>query len=110
MLAISRTTSTKSRPDLWISDGFVVTPSRRPLSASSRISAISAVSAKNFMRAVSRLWRFALGIVLETGSVTRFGATGNEHERACAGEQGRWHSGDHPRPAGTAQRHHRRDV
>ena len=35
---ISRTTSRKSRPALWISDGLVVTPSSRPVSARSRIS------------------------------------------------------------------------
>jgi hypothetical protein len=48
---ISSTTSRKLRPDFAISDGFVVTPSSRPVSASSRISAISAVSTKNFMKA-----------------------------------------------------------
>jgi hypothetical protein len=49
---ISRTTSRKSRPALWISDGLVVTPSRRPVSARSRISAVSAVSTKNFIWAM----------------------------------------------------------
>ena len=55
--ARSFSTSMKSRPDLWTSDGLVVTPSSSPVAASSRISAISAVSAKNFMR------RLALGCV-----------------------------------------------
>ncbi len=49
--AISRSTSRKSRPDLWTRLGLVVTPSSSPVAASSRISAISAVSAKNFMSA-----------------------------------------------------------
>ena len=38
------------RPDLAISDGLVVTPSSRPEAASDLISAVSAVSTKNFMR------------------------------------------------------------
>ena len=41
--------SMKSRPDFCTRLGLVVTPSSNPVSASSRISAISAVSAKNFM-------------------------------------------------------------
>src|SRR5512139_1639236 len=49
MAAISFTTSMKSRPDFLISDGLVVTPSSNPVSCSSLMSAISAVSAKNFM-------------------------------------------------------------
>src|SRR5262245_559934 len=39
----------KSRPDFLISEGLVVTPSRSPVSLSSLMSAISAVSTKNFM-------------------------------------------------------------
>ena len=49
MPQISRTTSRKSRPALWIKEGLVVTPSSRPVSARSLMSAVSAVSAKNFM-------------------------------------------------------------
>ena len=55
--AISCTTSRKSRPALWISDGLVVTPSSRPVSARSRISAVSAVSTKNFMASGPRALR-----------------------------------------------------
>jgi hypothetical protein len=39
---------------LAISDGLVVTPSTSPVAARSRISAMSAVSTKNFMRVT--LW------------------------------------------------------
>ena len=46
---ISAITSVILRPDLAMSEGFVVTPSSRPVAASSRISEISAVSTKNFM-------------------------------------------------------------
>src|SRR6186713_3253547 len=46
----------KSRPDFCTSDGLVVTPSSRPVSARSRISAISAVSAKNFMAMSGPRW------------------------------------------------------
>src|SRR4051812_25929281 len=46
---ISLTTSRKSRPALWTSEGLVVTPSSKPVSARSRISAVSAVSTKNFI-------------------------------------------------------------
>src|SRR5665213_680618 len=49
MPQISRIASLKSRPDFAISDGLVVTPSTRPVAARSRISAMSAVSTKNFM-------------------------------------------------------------
>src|SRR5262249_50324696 len=42
-------TSRNLRPVLATSDGFVVTPSSRPVAASSRISPVSAVSTKNFM-------------------------------------------------------------
>jgi len=49
MPQISFVTSMKLRPDLAISEGLVVTPSSRPVSASSRMSAISAVSTKNFI-------------------------------------------------------------
>src|ERR1035437_59047 len=49
---ISATTSRILRPDLAISEGLVVTPSSRPLAASDLISAVSAVSTKNFMRLV----------------------------------------------------------
>ena len=49
MPAISRTTSLKSRPDFLISEGLVVTPSRIPHAAISRISSTSAVSRKNSM-------------------------------------------------------------
>src|SRR3546814_4904043 len=44
MPAISFTTSRKLRPDLWIRLGLVVTPSSRPVCASSAISFTSAVS------------------------------------------------------------------
>jgi hypothetical protein len=37
------------RPDFAINDGFVVTPSNKPVAAKSWISATSAVSTKNFM-------------------------------------------------------------
>ena len=47
--AISPTTSLKSRPLFFISDGLVVTPSRIPQAAISRISSTSAVSRKNSM-------------------------------------------------------------
>ena len=46
---ISAITVLKSRPALATSDGLVVTPSRRPVAASSLISARSAVSTKNFI-------------------------------------------------------------
>src|SRR6185437_3750019 len=46
---ISRIASLKSRPALAISEGLVVTPSTMPVDARSRISAMSAVSTKNFM-------------------------------------------------------------
>src|SRR5271168_2041943 len=42
-------TSVNLRPDLAMREGLVVTPSSRPVAASSRISEISAVSTKNFM-------------------------------------------------------------
>jgi hypothetical protein len=42
-------TSAMGRAALRMSEGLVVTPSRSPVSASSRISATSAVSTKNFM-------------------------------------------------------------
>ena len=45
--AISATTFLKSLPLFFISDGFVVTPSRIPHAAISRISSTSAVSRKN---------------------------------------------------------------
>ena len=41
--------SRKLRPDLAISDGLVVTPSTRPVSASSLRTAMSAVSTKSCM-------------------------------------------------------------
>ncbi len=50
MAQISAITSRILRPDLAISDGLVVTPSNSPLAASALISAVSAVSTKNFMR------------------------------------------------------------
>ena len=46
---ISVKTSNKGRPVFAIRDGFVVTPSRSPVTASSRISPMSAVSIKNFI-------------------------------------------------------------
>ena len=49
MAQISLITSLKGRPDLAMRDGLVVTPSTKPISANSRISATSPVSAKNFM-------------------------------------------------------------
>ncbi len=49
MPQISAVTSRKSRPDFMMREGFVVTPSTIPVSASDRISSISAVSMKNFM-------------------------------------------------------------
>ncbi|MCY1296028.1 hypothetical protein D9M70_453960 [compost metagenome] len=49
---ISLVTSVMSRPDFRISEGSVVTPSRRPRSFSSRISLTSAVSTKNFMESL----------------------------------------------------------
>ena len=52
---ISRTVSLKSLPVLATSEGLVVTPSSRPVSASSRISLTSAVSTKNFMARLSFL-------------------------------------------------------
>jgi hypothetical protein len=48
-LQISLTTSLKSRPDLAMREGLVVTPSMSPIETSSRMSSMSAVSAKNFM-------------------------------------------------------------
>ena len=53
MEQISAITSAILRPDLAIRLGLVVTPSTRPVSASERISATSAVSTKNFMGRVS---------------------------------------------------------
>jgi hypothetical protein len=49
MAQISLMTSSIGRPALWISEGFVVTPSSRPEAARSLISATSAVSTKNFI-------------------------------------------------------------
>ena len=46
---ISASTSWNFFPVLAISEGLVVTPSSRPLAASDLISAVSAVSTKNFM-------------------------------------------------------------
>ena len=53
-LQISRMISMKSRPDFFTRLGLVVTPSTRPSAFNSRISSISAVSTKNFMRVASR--------------------------------------------------------
>ena len=50
MSQMFRITSMKSPPDLAMSEGLVVTPSSRPVAARSSISAVSAVSTKNFMR------------------------------------------------------------
>ena len=47
--AISATTCLKSLPLFFISEGFVVTPSRMPHEAISLISSTSAVSKKNSM-------------------------------------------------------------
>ena len=49
MAQISLITSRIGRPDLAISEGLVVTPSSRPVAARSLISAMSAVSTKNFI-------------------------------------------------------------
>src|SRR5512134_2400103 len=56
MAVISVITSRKSRPLLAISEGLVVTPSTSPSSQAARISAISAVSIKNFMMAAFQCW------------------------------------------------------
>src|ERR1700751_4813637 len=49
VLQISRTPSLNGRPSFATRDGFVVTPSRTPISWPSRISLMFAVSRKNFM-------------------------------------------------------------
>jgi len=49
MAQMSRTTSRKLRPVFATKLGLVVTPSTSPVAARSRISAMSAVSTKNFM-------------------------------------------------------------
>ena len=49
MSQMLRITSKKSPPDLAISEGLVVTPSSSPVAERSSISAMSAVSTKNFM-------------------------------------------------------------
>src|SRR5229473_313794 len=62
---ISRTTSRKLRPVLATSEGLVVTPSTSPVAVRSAISARSAVSMKNFIRAALALVSPAAGC-LET--------------------------------------------
>src|SRR3990170_2088480 len=59
ILQISAMTSLKGLPDFAIRDGLVVTPSRSPASARSRISATSAVSTKNFIVSSFHLYQFA---------------------------------------------------
>ena len=61
ILQISAIVSLKSPPALATSDGLVVTPSSRPMPASSRMSLRSAVSAKNFIGFHFLRMGFAIG-------------------------------------------------
>src|SRR5262245_16035927 len=51
--AISRMVSSRGRPTFAKSEGLVVTPSTQPISCAARISFMSALSIKNFMRLLS---------------------------------------------------------
>src|SRR5205085_7439578 len=98
---ISSTTSRKLRPALWISDGLVVTPSTSPVAARSRISAVSAVSTKNFISG----WPWAGGIrhLLPSRRRTRESGEDDGHEvrlgdrRFALGGNGR-RCDHHPHP------------
>ena len=70
--AISRTTSMKSRPDLWISEGLVVTPSSSPLSAKARMSAIGGVGEEFHGSCPYGLRRICPAIANAPMKVTRF--------------------------------------